>query len=43
MKKEKAIELVTNQQGRIEDIKPFAESSKDFQIWRVHTSLIFLF
>ena len=40
MKKEKAIELVTNQQGRIEDIKPFAESSKDFQIWREQTKAV---
>ena len=31
MKKEKAIELVTNQQGRIEDIKPFADQAKIFK------------
>lgn len=40
MKKAKAIELIINQKKAIEAIKPFAESSKGFEVWREQTKAV---
>lgn len=40
MKKAKAIELISKQQEAIESIKPFTESSKEFQVWREQTKAV---
>lgn len=40
MKKAKAIELISKQKEAIESIKPFTESSKEFQVWNEQTQVV---